>query len=77
MVLFSEFGLPAIGSAAAILSGAALSLLARRYGWILPTEMRIRRPRALSGWWAHWSKVTGVAKGSGLGKGKNDGEDKG
>jgi uncharacterized membrane protein YeiH len=44
MVIFSELGLPAIGSAAALLSGAGLSLLARRYRWILPTEVRIRRP---------------------------------
>ncbi len=73
MVLFSELGLAAIGSAAAILSGAALSLLARRYGWILPIEMRIRRPQVLNGWWARWSKVTGSVRGSGHKKGAKDG----
>ena len=52
MVVLSLLGFQAIGSAVAILSGALLSLLARRYGWILPTglELRIplpRLPRAL------------------------------
>lgn len=63
MVVLSELGLPAVGSAVAILSGAGLSLLARRYGWILPTEMRFRKPPSLSGWWGRWSKVTDVMKG--------------
>ena len=49
MVVLSLLGYQAIGSAAAILSGALLSLLARRYGWILPTglELRIPKPRML------------------------------
>jgi uncharacterized membrane protein YeiH len=51
MVVLAGIGLPAIGSAVAILSGAALSLLAKRYGWVLPTEVRVRRPRALAGRW--------------------------
>jgi uncharacterized membrane protein YeiH len=49
MVVLSLLGYQAIGSAVAILSGALLSLLARRYGWILPTglELRIPKPRML------------------------------
>lgn len=58
MVALSRLGLPAVGSAVAILSGAALSLLAKRYGWVLPTEVRMRRPRALNGWWARRSRLT-------------------
>jgi uncharacterized membrane protein YeiH len=56
VVVFSTLGLPALGSIVAILSGAALSLLARRFGWRLPTEVRLRRPRLptswRTGWWA-------------------------
>lgn len=63
MVVLSSLGLPALGSAVAILSGAALSLLARRYGWILPTEVRLRKPKTLTGWWGRWSKVAGAVKG--------------
>jgi len=44
MVVLSVLGFQAIGSAAAILSGALLSLLARRYGWILPTGLELRIP---------------------------------
>lgn len=49
MVVLSLLGFQALGSAVAILSGALLSLLARRYGWILPTglELRIPKPRML------------------------------
>lgn len=47
MVLLSELGMPVLGSAVALASGALLSLLARRYGWTLPTEIRIPRPRLL------------------------------
>jgi uncharacterized membrane protein YeiH len=51
MVVLSVLGYQAVGSAVAILSGALLSLLARRYGWILPTglELRIPKPRLLAG----------------------------
>lgn len=42
---FSELGQPDVGAVAAILTGAALSLLARRFGWVLPTQVRIPRPR--------------------------------
>jgi uncharacterized membrane protein YeiH len=48
MVVLSKLGLPTLGSAIAMASGAALSLLARRYGWTLPTEIRIPRPRLIS-----------------------------
>jgi uncharacterized membrane protein YeiH len=44
MVVLSLLGFQAIGSAVAILSGALLSLLARRYGWILPTGLELRIP---------------------------------
>lgn len=47
MVVFSSLGMPTLGSAVALGSGALLSLLARRYGWTLPTEIRIPRPRLL------------------------------
>jgi uncharacterized membrane protein YeiH len=62
MVVLTRVGLPAVGSAVAILSGAALSLLAKRYGWVLPTEVRMRRPRALTGWWARRSRLTDPSK---------------
>jgi uncharacterized membrane protein YeiH len=58
MVVLAGLGSPAVGSAAAILSGAALSLLAKRYGWALPTEVRVRRPRLATGWWARRSRLT-------------------
>jgi uncharacterized membrane protein YeiH len=47
MVVFNLVGSPALGSVVAIVSGALLSLLARRYGWILPTglELRVPKPR--------------------------------
>lgn len=45
MVVLSTLGMPALGSAVAMGTGALLSLLARRYGWTLPTEVRIPRPR--------------------------------
>ncbi|MEX1078238.1 MAG: trimeric intracellular cation channel family protein [Homoserinimonas sp.] len=48
-VILSELGQPEIGALLAIVTGAALSLLARRFGWVLPTEMRIPRPRWPSG----------------------------
>ncbi|WP_411720098.1 trimeric intracellular cation channel family protein [Mycetocola sp.] len=48
MVVFSALGMPTLGSLVAMASGAALSLLARRYGWTLPTEVRIPRPRLLT-----------------------------
>jgi uncharacterized membrane protein YeiH len=48
MVVLSELGMPTLGSLVAMASGALLSLLARRYGWTLPTEVRIPRPRLWS-----------------------------
>ena len=45
MLVFSELGFVVLGSFVAIFSGAALSLLARRYGWILPTGYTLRIPR--------------------------------
>ncbi|GGE87307.1 trimeric intracellular cation channel family protein [Mycetocola zhadangensis] len=47
MVVLSKLGMPTLGSAVAMASGAVLSLLARRYGWTLPTEIRIPRPRLI------------------------------
>jgi uncharacterized membrane protein YeiH len=44
-LVLSELGQEEIGAAAAILTGAGLSLLARKFGWVLPTEVRIPRPR--------------------------------
>src|SRR5690554_1834502 len=44
-LVLSELGQPDIGAVAAILTGAGLSLLARRFGWVLPTQVRIPRPR--------------------------------
>jgi uncharacterized membrane protein YeiH len=54
MVVLTSLGLPELGTLVAILSAAALSLLAKRFGWILPSEVRIRPPRRLSGWLARW-----------------------
>jgi uncharacterized membrane protein YeiH len=48
MVVLSALGMPTLGSIVAMGSGAVLSLLARRYGWTLPTEVRIPRPRLLA-----------------------------
>lgn len=47
MVIFSKLGLVAVGTGVAILSAAALSLLARRYGWVLPTSYALRIPRPI------------------------------
>jgi uncharacterized membrane protein YeiH len=44
MVLLSELGLPTVGLVAALLTGAALTLLARWRGWHLP-EAYMWRPR--------------------------------
>lgn len=63
MVVFSALGSPAVGFPLAILSGAGLSLLARRYGWILPTAVDNHATKALTGWWGRWSKITGTVKG--------------
>lgn len=46
MAGLSVIGYPAIGSGVAILTGASLSLLARRFGWKLPTGLELRIPRA-------------------------------
>ncbi len=54
MVVLTEVGQPEIGTVVAILSAASLTLLAKRFGWILPSEVRIRRPRALRGWRVGW-----------------------
>lgn len=48
-LVFSELGQFELGALVAIFTGAALSLLARRYGWVLPTQVRIPRPRWRSG----------------------------
>jgi len=45
-----ELRQPELGALAAILTGAGLSLLARRFGWVLPTEVRIPKPRLLGNW---------------------------
>jgi uncharacterized membrane protein YeiH len=54
MVILSSLGLPEVGTLVAILSAAALSLLAKQFGWILPSEVRFRPPRKLGGWLAGW-----------------------
>lgn len=54
MVVLSSLGYPEIGTIVAILSAAALSLLAKRFGWILPSEVRFRPPRKLGGWLSGW-----------------------
>ncbi|MGA9525563.1 MAG: TRIC cation channel family protein [Myxococcaceae bacterium] len=64
MVILSELGFPTIGSLVAILSGATLSLLARRFGWTLPTEVRLRKSQRLAGWWS----------GRGRGRGRRGGK---
>ncbi|HEU4848930.1 MAG TPA: trimeric intracellular cation channel family protein [Terrimesophilobacter sp.] len=61
MVVLTELGQPEIGTIVAILSAAALSLLARRFGWILPSEVRIRPPKALRDWRAGWWSGRGRA----------------
>jgi hypothetical protein len=43
--VFILSGLPELGAMMAILTGGGLSLLAKRFGWVLPTEVRIPRPR--------------------------------
>jgi len=59
MVILTELGYPAIGSVVAIVSGALLSLLARRFGWILPTEVRLPRTRKLTATASAWWEGTG------------------
>ncbi|MCX7522850.1 TRIC cation channel family protein [Microbacterium sp. STN6] len=54
MLALSELGLPAFGSIFATLAGAALSLLARRFGWVLPTEVKLPKPRPVSAWFSGW-----------------------
>jgi uncharacterized membrane protein YeiH len=54
MVVLSTLGYPEAGTLVAILSAAALSLLAKRFGWILPSEVRIRPPRLPGGWRSGW-----------------------
>jgi uncharacterized membrane protein YeiH len=44
-LVFILSGLPELGAMMAILTGGGLSLLAKRFGWVLPTEVRIPRPR--------------------------------
>ena len=47
MVILSQLGFVAVGTGVAILSGAALSLLAKRYGWVLPTGYALRIPKPI------------------------------
>jgi uncharacterized membrane protein YeiH len=47
MVILSQLGFVAIGFGVAIFSGAGLSLLAKRYGWILPTGHALRIPKPI------------------------------
>ena len=54
MVVLTNLGFPEIGTLVAILSAAALSLLARRFGWILPSEVRVRPPRLPASWRTRW-----------------------
>ncbi len=63
MVILSGLGLPEIGTLVAILSAAALSLLAKRFGWILPSEVRIRPPKLPSGWRSGWWSGLGKRRG--------------
>jgi uncharacterized membrane protein YeiH len=63
MLVLSELGQPEIGAIVAILSGAGLSLLARRFGWVLPTDVGLRKPKALSGWWERLSRIGNITKG--------------
>jgi uncharacterized membrane protein YeiH len=57
MVVLTKLGLPAVGFPVAILGGAGLSLLARRFGWILPTAADAGKRKPLTGWWARWSAI--------------------
>jgi uncharacterized membrane protein YeiH len=63
MVVLTKLGLPALGFPVAILSGAGLSLLARRFGWVLPTALETGQRKPLTGWWASWSKITDAVTG--------------
>lgn len=54
MVVLTRLGFPEIGTLVAILSAAALSLLAKRFGWILPSEVRVRAPRLPASWRTRW-----------------------
>lgn len=68
MAILSSLGFPTVGSIVAILSGAALSLLARRFGWTLPTQVRLRKPERLTGWLSLWWSGAGRRfRGSGRG----------
>lgn len=54
MVALTKWGLPEVGTLVAILSATALSLLARRFGWNLPSEVRVRPPRLPASWRTRW-----------------------
>lgn len=41
VLILSKLGMPTLGTALAMLSGALVSILARRFGWRLPTGMRL------------------------------------
>lgn len=70
MVVFSKLGLVAVGTAVAILSAAALSLLARRYGWVLPLSDAGRIPRPIlwlnpQAWQARRARARRTARAQG------------
>jgi uncharacterized membrane protein YeiH len=54
MLILSELGYPLAGSVVATLSGAALLLMARWFGWTLPVEVRLPVPNraVVTGWFA-------------------------
>jgi len=80
MVILSSLGFVALGSAVAILSGAALSLLARRFGWILPTGYAVKIPKPVlrldpRGWRRRGPRDRHRAEGPG--DGRTEGHDAG
>lgn len=80
MVVLTTLGLPEIGTIVAILSAAALSLLGKRFGWVVPYEVSIRPPRLPSGWRSGWWSGLGRAnrrsgRKPGEGPGQKPGED--
>ncbi|MGO4691643.1 trimeric intracellular cation channel family protein [Glaciibacter sp. 2TAF33] len=60
-VILSLMGFPLIGSLVAILTGAAVSLLARRFGWRLPTGDQSPR---MTRWWSGLGRRFKHARGA-------------
>ncbi|WP_083956278.1 trimeric intracellular cation channel family protein [Tersicoccus phoenicis] len=59
-VVFYQLGNSSLGSVVAIVAATAVSLLSRRFGWTLPTEVHAPKPARQASAWLHgWWGGTG------------------